>query len=119
MSERVADYLGDRLEFMTFLASMSALLALLCGMQGEQALSFVALNLPVGLALMMVLALTAGLSAPVRLGLTPVWLLLAAACVLALGASWVNPLAVWSLYGLLGLELLWQSARPLKRVARS
>lgn len=117
MSEKVTDYLGDRLEFMTFMASMSALLALLCGMQGEQALSFVALNLPVGLALLLGLALTSGLPAPVRLGITPLWLLAAASVVLALGESWIDPLAVWLLYGALGLELIWQARARAERQA--
>ena len=30
---------------------------------------------------------------------------------LQLGGNWLNPLAIWSLHALLGLEILWQS-RP-------
>ena len=47
-SEQMADYIADRLEFITFLACCSALLALLTGMNGQQALAFTALNLPPG-----------------------------------------------------------------------
>ncbi|MNY71115.1 hypothetical protein D3C86_2093880 [compost metagenome] len=35
---------------------------------------------------------------------------------LQLGGDWLNPLAIWSLYALLGLEILWQS-RPRSRLA--
>ena len=52
-SEQLADYIADRLEFITFLACCSALLALLTGMNGQQALAFTALNLPFGLALLL------------------------------------------------------------------
>ena len=38
-SEQLADYIADRLEFITFLACCSALLALLTGMNGQQALA--------------------------------------------------------------------------------
>jgi len=35
---------------------------------------------------------------------------------LQLGGNWLNPLAIWSLHALLGLEILWQ-ARPRTRLA--
>ena len=94
-SEQLADYIADRLEFVTFLACCSALLALLTGMNGQQALAFTALNLPFGLALLLVGG---------------------ALLTLQLGGDWLNPLAIWSLYALLGLEILWQS-RPRSRLA--
>jgi hypothetical protein len=95
-SEQLADYIADRLEFITFLACCSALLALLTGMNGQQALAFTALNLPFGLALLLGMAL------------------LAPACPLAParhssaagerspghpadGGNWLKPLAIWSL----------------------
>lgn len=115
-SEQMADYIADRLEFITFLACCSALLALLTGMNGQQALAFTALNLPFGLALLLGLAMLAPLPAHWRLpGIT---LLLAGGALLTLqlGGQWLNPLAIWSLYGLLGLEILWQ-ARPRARLA--
>ncbi|MGY3883966.1 hypothetical protein [Aeromonas aquatica] len=115
-SEQMADYIADRLEFITFLACCSALLALLTGMNGQQALAFTALNLPFGLALLLGLAMLAPLPAHWRLpGIT---LLLAGGALLTLqlGGQWLNPLAIWSLYGLLGLEILWQ-ARPKARLA--
>ncbi|MGL5813594.1 hypothetical protein [Aeromonas sp.] len=115
-SEQMADYIADRLEFITFLACCSALLALLTGMSGQQALAFTALNLPFGLALLLGMALLAPLPAHWRLpGIT---LLLAGGALLTLqlGGEWLNPLAIWSLYALLGLEILWQ-ARPRARLA--
>ncbi|WP_111806566.1 hypothetical protein [Aeromonas allosaccharophila] len=110
-SEQMADYIADRLEFITFLASCSALLALLTGMSGQQALAFTALNLPFGLGILLAMAMLAPLPAHWRLpGIT----LLLAGCALMtlqLGGEWLNPLAIWSLYALLGLEIIWQ-ARP-------
>ncbi|MEL3925881.1 hypothetical protein V1669_00530 [Aeromonas enteropelogenes] len=117
-SEQMADYIADRLEFITFLSCCSALLALLTGMNGQQALAFTALNLPFGLAILLTMALLAPLPAYWRLpGIT---LLLAAAALLTmqLGGEWLNPLAIWSLYALLGLEILWQ-ARPRAQLATS
>ena len=110
-SEQMADYIADRLEFITFLACCSALLALLTGMSGQQALAFTALNLPFGLGILLAMAMLAPLPAHWRLpGIT---LLLAgwALVTLQLGGEWLNPLAIWSLYALLGLEIIWQ-ARP-------
>ncbi|MFM4871889.1 hypothetical protein [Aeromonas veronii] len=110
-SEQMADYIADRLEFISFLACCSALLALLTGMSGQQALAFTALNLPFGLGILLAMALLAPLPAHWRLpGIT----LLLAGCALMtlqLGGEWLNPLAIWSLYALLGLEIIWQ-ARP-------
>ncbi|MFQ1929934.1 hypothetical protein ACK34T_10580 [Aeromonas veronii] len=110
-SEQMADYIADRLEFITFLACCSALLALLTGMSGQQALAFTALNLPFGLGILLAMAMLAPL--PVHWRLPGVTLLLAgcALMTLQLGGEWLNPLAVWSLYALLGLEIIWQ-ARP-------
>lgn len=110
-SEQMADYIADRLEFITFLACCSALLALLTGMSGQQALAFTALNLPFGLGILMAMALLAPL--PVHWRLPGITLLLAgcALMTLQLGGEWLNPLAIWSLYALLGLEIIWQ-ARP-------
>lgn len=115
-SEQLADYIADRLEFITFLACCSALLALLTGMNGQQALAFTALNLPFGLLLLLGLALLAPL--PVHWRLPGITLLLAGGALLTLqlGGEWLNPLAIWSLYALLGLEILWQ-ARPRARLA--
>ncbi|HHQ4589132.1 hypothetical protein [Aeromonas veronii] len=110
-SEQMADYIADRLEFITFLACCSALLALLTGMSGQQALAFTALNLPFGLGILLAMAMLAPLPAHWRL---PVITLLLAGCALMtlqLGGEWLNPLAIWSLYALLGLEIIWQ-ARP-------
>ncbi|HDZ8979968.1 hypothetical protein [Aeromonas veronii] len=110
-SEQMADYIADRLEFITFLACCSALLALLTGMGGQQALAFTALNLPFGLGILLAMALLAPLPAHWRL---PSITLLLAGCALMtlqLGGEWLNPLAIWSLYALLGLEIIWQ-ARP-------
>ncbi|MBL0520077.1 hypothetical protein [Aeromonas enteropelogenes] len=117
-SEQMADYIADRLEFITFLACCSALLALLTGMNGQQALAFTALNLPFGLAILLTMALLAPLPAYWRL--PSITLLLAAAALLTmqLGGEWLNPLAIWSLYALLGLEILWQ-ARPRAQLATS
>ncbi|RQM74655.1 hypothetical protein EHZ47_12895 [Aeromonas jandaei] len=115
-SEQMADYIADRLEFITFLACCSALLALLTGMSGQQALAFTALNLPFGLGILLAMALLAQLPAYWRLpGIT---LLLAAGALmtLQLGGEWLNPLAIWSLYALLGLEIIWQ-ARPKAALA--
>ncbi|WP_042010168.1 hypothetical protein [Aeromonas fluvialis] len=110
-SEQMADYIADRLEFITFLACCSALLALLTGMSGQQALAFTALNLPFGLGILLAMAMLAPLPAHWRLpGIT----LLLAGCALMtlkLGGEWLNPLAIWCLYALLGLEIIWQ-ARP-------
>ncbi|EKP0258895.1 hypothetical protein AOX56_18570 [Aeromonas sobria] len=110
-SEQMADYIADRLEFITFIACCSALLALLTGMSGQQALAFTALNLPFGLGILLAMAMLAPLPAHWRLpGIT----LLLAGCALMtlqLGGEWLNPLAIWSLYALLGLEIIWQ-ARP-------
>ena len=110
-SEQMADYIADRLEFITFLACCSALLALLTGMSGQQALAFTALNLPFGLGILLAMAMLAPLPAHWRLpGIT----LLLAGCALMtlqLGGEWLNPLAIWSLHALLGLEIIWQ-ARP-------
>ncbi|HHQ4938996.1 hypothetical protein [Aeromonas veronii] len=110
-SEQMADYIADRLEFITFLACCSALLALLTGMSGQQALAFTALNLPFGLGILLAMAMLAPL--PVHWRLPGITLLLAgcALMTLQLGGEWLNPLAIWSLYALLGLEILWQ-ARP-------
>lgn len=110
-SEQMADYIADRLEFITFLACCSALLALLAGMSGQQALAFTALNLPFGLGILLAMALLAPL--PVHWRLPGLTLLLAgcALMTLQLGGEWLNPLAIWSLYALLGLEIIWQ-ARP-------
>ncbi|EKB23450.1 hypothetical protein HMPREF1170_01811 [Aeromonas veronii AMC35] len=110
-SEQMADYIADRLEFITFLACCSALLALLTGMSGQQALAFTALNLPFGLGILLAMALLAPL--PVHWRLPGITLLLAACALmtLQLGGEWLNPLAIWSLYALLGLEIIWQ-ARP-------
>ncbi len=58
-SEQMADYIADRLEFITFLACCSALLALLTGMSGQQALAFTALNLPFGLGILLAMAMLA------------------------------------------------------------
>ncbi|TNI25901.1 MULTISPECIES: hypothetical protein [Aeromonas] len=115
-SEQMADYIADRLEFITFLACCSALLALLTGMSGQQALAFTALNLPFGLGILLAMAMLAPLPAHWRLpGIT----LLLAGCALMtlqLGGEWLNPLAIWSLYALLGLEIIWQ-ARPRAMLA--
>ncbi|MFM5016669.1 hypothetical protein [Aeromonas veronii] len=110
-SEQMADYIADRLEFITFLACCSALLALLTGMSGQQALAFTALNLPFGLGILLAMALLAPL--PVHWRLPGITLLLASCALmtLQLGGEWLNPLAIWSLYALLGLEIIWQ-ARP-------
>ncbi|MFM5422693.1 hypothetical protein ACET8S_07475 [Aeromonas veronii] len=110
-SEQMADYIADRLEFITFLACCSALLALLTGMSGQQALAFTALNLPFGLGILLAMALLAPL--PVHWRLPGITLLLAgcALMTLQLGGQWLNPLAIWNLYALLGLEIIWQ-ARP-------
>ncbi|MBW3782825.1 hypothetical protein GL270_16555 [Aeromonas veronii] len=115
-SEQMADYIADRLEFITFLACCSALLALLTGMSGQQALAFTALNLPFGLGILMAMALLAPL--PVHWRLPGITLLLAgcALMTLQLGGEWLNPLAIWSLYALLGLEIIWQ-ARPRAMLA--
>lgn len=124
-SEQLADYIADRLEFITFLACCSALLALLTGMNGQQALAFTALNLPFGLALLLGMALLAPLSAHWRLPGIVLLLVSAALATLQMGDNWLNPLAIWSLYALLGLEILWQSrarvplaAGPRSRVSR-
>lgn len=110
-SEQMADYIADRLEFITFLACCSALLALLTGMSGQQALAFTALNLPFGLGILLAMAILAPL--PVHWRLPGITLLLAgcALMTLQLGGEWLNPLAIWCLYALLGLEIIWQ-ARP-------
>ncbi|QET77934.1 hypothetical protein [Aeromonas veronii] len=115
-SERMADYIADRLEFITFLACCSALLALLTGMSGQQALAFTALNLPFGLGILLAMAMLAPL--PVHWRLPGITLLLAgcALMTLQLGGEWLNPLAIWSLYALLGLEIIWQ-ARPRAMLA--
>ncbi|WP_429011957.1 hypothetical protein [Aeromonas veronii] len=115
-SEQMADYIADRLEFITFLACCSALLALLTGMSGQQALAFTALNLPFGLGILLAMALLAPL--PVHWRLPGISLLLAgcALMTLQLGGEWLNPLAIWSLYALLGLEIIWQ-ARPRAMLA--
>ncbi|MGY3932346.1 Uncharacterised protein [Aeromonas encheleia] len=114
-SEQVADYIADRLEFITFLACCSALLALLTGMSGQQALAFTALNLPFGLVLLLGLAMLAPLPAHWRLPGITLLLLGGALSTLQLSGQWLNPLAIWSLYALLGLEILWQ-ARPRTRL---
>ncbi|MFQ1620519.1 hypothetical protein ACK34R_08600 [Aeromonas veronii] len=115
-SEQMADYIADRLEFITFLACCSALLALLTGMSGQQALAFTALNLPFGLGILLAMAMLAPL--PVHWRLPGIILLLAgcALMTLQLGGEWLNPLAIWSLYALLGLEIIWQ-ARPRAMLA--
>ncbi|WP_421322899.1 hypothetical protein [Aeromonas veronii] len=115
-SEQMADYIADRLEFITFLACCSALLALLTGMSGQQALAFTALNLPFGLGILLAMAMLAPL--PIHWRLPGVTLLLAgcALMTLQLGGEWLNPLAIWSLYALLGLEIIWQ-ARPRAMLA--
>jgi len=124
-SEQLADYIADRIEFITFLACCSALLALLTGMNGQQALAFTALNLPFGLALLLGMALLAPLPVHWRLPGIVLLLVSAALATLQMGGNWLNPLAIWSLYALLGLEILWQSrARvplatgPRSRVSR-
>ncbi|BCM74807.1 hypothetical protein KAM329D_19540 [Aeromonas caviae] len=124
-SEQLADYIADRLEFITFLACCSALLALLTGMNGQQALAFTALNLPFGLALLLGMALLAPLPVHWRLPGIVLLLVSAALATLQMGGYWLNPLAIWSLYALLGLEILWQSrarvplaAGPRSRVSR-
>ncbi len=124
-SEQLADYIADRLEFITFLTCCSALLALLTGMNGQQALAFTALNLPFGLALLLGMALLAPLPVHWRLPGIVLLLVSAALATLQMGGNWLNPLAIWSLYALLGLEILWQSrARvplatgPRSRVSR-
>ncbi|MCX4034990.1 hypothetical protein OR604_01970 [Aeromonas caviae] len=124
-SEQLADYIANRLEFITFLACCSALLALLTGMNGQQALAFTALNLPFGLALLLGMALLAPLPVHWRLPGIVLLLVSAALATLQMGGNWLNPLAIWSLYALLGLEILWQSrARvplatgPRSRVSR-
>ncbi|WP_323882722.1 hypothetical protein [Aeromonas caviae] len=124
-SEQLADYIADRLEFITFLACCSALLALLTGMNGQQALAFTALNLPFGLALLLGMALLAPLPVHWRLPGIVLLLVSAALATLQMGGNWLNPLAIWGLYALLGLEILWQSrARvplatgPRSRVSR-
>jgi len=75
------------------------------------ALAFTALNLPFGLGILLAMALLAPL--PVHWRLPGITLLLAgcALMTLQLGGEWLNPLAIWSLYALLGLEIIWQ-ARP-------
>ncbi|MGL4889461.1 MAG: hypothetical protein ACRC52_01385 [Aeromonas veronii] len=115
-SEQMADYIADRLEFITFLACCSALLALLTGMSGQQALAFTALNLPFGLGILLAMAILAPL--PVHWRLPGITLLLAgcALMTLQLGGEWLNPLAIWILYALLGLEIIWQ-ARPRAMLA--
>ncbi|MFM5447893.1 hypothetical protein ACET9C_00850 [Aeromonas veronii] len=115
-SEQMADYIADRLEFITFLACCSALLALLTGMSGQQALAFTALNLPFGLGILLAMAMLAPL--PVHWRLPGITLLLAgcALMTLQLGGEWLNPLAIWILYALLGLEIIWQ-ARPRAMLA--
>ena len=115
-SEQLADYIADRLEFVTFLACCSALLALLAGMNGQQALAFTVLNLPFGLALLLGLVMLAPLPAHWRLPGIVLLLVGGALLTLQLGGDWLNPLAIWSLYALLGLEILWQS-RPRARLA--
>ena len=91
------------------------LAALLTGMNGQQALAFTALNLPFGLAILLGIAMLAPL--PVHWRLPGITLLLAgcALATLQLGGDWLNPLAIWSLHALLGLEILWQS-RPRARI---
>ncbi|MGL5179814.1 MAG: hypothetical protein ACRC8N_17070, partial [Aeromonas veronii] len=91
-SEQMADYIADRLEFITFLACCSALLALLTGMSGQQALAFTALNLPFGLGILLAMAMLAPL--PVHWRLPGITLLLAgcALMTLQLGGEWLNPL---------------------------
>jgi hypothetical protein len=108
-SEQLADHIAERLEFITFLACSSALLALLCGMNGQQALAFTALNLPFGLAILLGSALLAPLAPHWRLPLMAALLLACALASLNLGGEWLEPIALWGLYGLLGLELLWQA----------
>ena len=115
-SEQLADHIAERLEFITFLACCSALLALLCGMTGQQALAFTALNLPFGLAILLGSALLAPLAPHWRMPLTVALLLGCALTSLQLGGEWLDPVALWSLHGLLGLELLWQSRHPRARI---
>ncbi|MEG0006668.1 MAG: hypothetical protein RR721_01200 [Aeromonas sp.] len=116
-SEQLADYIADRLEFITFLACCSAMLALLTGMSGQQALAFTALNLPFGLALLLGLAMLAPLPAHWRLPAISLLLVGGALLTLQLGGDWLNPLAIWSLYALLGLEILWQSRTRVRLTA--
>ncbi|PPA29843.1 hypothetical protein C3737_09325 [Aeromonas jandaei] len=115
-SEQMADYIADRLEFITFLACCSALLALLTGMNGQQALAFTTLNLPFGLGILLAMALLAPLPAYWRLPGITLLLTAGALMTLQLGGEWLNPLAIWSLYALLGLEIIWQ-ARPKAALA--
>src|SRR5690606_33521071 len=95
-SEQMADYIADRLEFITFLACCSAMLALLTGMNGQQALAFTALNLPFGLAILLGLAMLAPLPAHWRLPGVTLLLAGSALATLQLGGNWLNPLAIWS-----------------------
>ncbi len=102
-SEQMADYIADCLEFITFLACCSALLALLTGMSGQQALAFTALNLPFGLGILLAMAMLAPL--PVHWRLPGITLLLAGCALMTLqlgesgsirwpsGAS--TPCSVW------------------------
>lgn len=118
-SEEMADYIADRLEFITFLACCSALLALLTGMNGQQALAFTALNLPFGLAILLGMAMLAPLPAHWRLPGITLLLACSALATLQLGGNWLNPLAIWSLHALLGLEILWQSRSRSRLGARA
>lgn len=116
-SEKMADFIADRIEFLTFLASVSALMALLTGMEGERALAFTALNLPIGLLLLVGLGLLSPLAFHWRLLGTTLLLTGAALTVMGLGASWITPIAVWSVYGLMGLEVMWQARANQLRLA--
>ncbi|MDO2947986.1 hypothetical protein [Aeromonas simiae] len=116
-SEKMADFVADRIEFLTFLASVSALMALLTGMEGERALAFTALNLPIGLLLLVGLGLLSPLAFHWRLLGTTLLLTGAALTVMGLGASWITPIAVWCVYGLMALEVMWQARASQLRLA--
>jgi len=62
------------------------------------------------------MALLAPLPAHWRLPGVSLLLVGGALLTLQMGGEWLNPLAIWSLYALLGLEIIWQS-RPRARLA--
>ncbi|MGL5031959.1 MAG: hypothetical protein ACRC5V_11560 [Aeromonas sp.] len=110
-SEQMADYMSERLAFFTFLTCCSALLGLLTGMSGQQALAFSALNLPVGLVILLAMAWLAPLPARWQLPGISLVLITCALITAQLGGHWLNPLALWGLYALLGFEIFWQARR--------
>lgn len=115
-TERMADFVAERIEFLTFLACVCALVALLTGMPGEKALAFTAINLPFGLFLLVGLGFSATLSFAWRLPVTTLLLALPPMVIMDMGGAWMNPIAVWCVYGLLAFEVIWQ-ARPRARLA--